>query len=105
MPNTGGPVLVGGGTPAAPSGLKAVVIDASSVKLDWNKSTDAAGYRVWARNLGNGDEEDVSPRTIMDTTWGVGFLVAGAMNYEFCVTAVNGALESAKTTCTRPVRS
>ncbi|MEU1750150.1 GDSL-type esterase/lipase family protein [Micromonospora arida] len=105
VPNPGRPVLVGGGTPAAPSGLKAVVIDASSVKIDWNKSTDAAGYRVWVRNLGNGDEEHVSPENIMDTTWGVGFLVAGAMNYEFCVTAINGALESAKTTCTRPVRS
>ncbi|MGV9212098.1 GDSL-type esterase/lipase family protein [Micromonospora sp. RB23] len=105
LPNPGRPVLVGGGTPAAPSGLKANVLDASSVNLSWNKSAGAAGYRVWVRNLSDGSELTASDQTIMETTWGVGFLFAGALNYEFCVTAVNGALESGMSNCVKPVKS
>ncbi|MEU8210756.1 GDSL-type esterase/lipase family protein [Micromonospora sp. NPDC049044] len=105
VPNPGRPVLVGGGTPAAPSGLKANALDASSVYLSWNKSAGAAGYRVWVRNLIDGSEMTASDQTIMETTWGVGFLVYGALNYEFCVTAVNGALESGMSNCVKPVGS
>ncbi|MFI6272388.1 GDSL-type esterase/lipase family protein [Micromonospora zamorensis] len=105
VPNPGRPVLVGGGTPAAPSGLKATALDASSVYLTWNKSTGAAGYRVWVRNPIDGSEMTASDQTIMETTWGVGFLVYGALNYEFCVTAVNGALESGMSNCVKPVGS
>ncbi|MEU7844290.1 GDSL-type esterase/lipase family protein [Micromonospora sp. NPDC049114] len=105
VPNPGRPVLVGGGTPAAPSGLKANALDASSVYLTWNKSTGAAGYRVWVRNPLDGSEMTASDQTSMETTWGVGFLVYGALNYEFCVTAVNGALESGMSNCVKPVGS
>ncbi|MEU1680408.1 GDSL-type esterase/lipase family protein [Micromonospora zamorensis] len=105
VPNPGRPVLVGGGTPAAPSGLKANALDASSVYLTWNKSTGAAGYRVWVRNPIDGSEMTASDQIIMETTWGVGFLIYGALNYEFCVTAVNGALESGMSNCVKPVGS
>ena len=60
---------------------------------------------VWVRNPIDGSEMTASDQIIMETTWGVGFLIYGALNYEFCVTAVNGALESGMSNCVKPVGS
>lgn len=55
-------------------------------------------------NLIFGTTFSASDQIISDTSWGVGYLVFGASNYEFCVTAVNGALESGMSNCVTPPR-
>lgn len=99
MPATGRPVVVGGGTPPAPSGLKVTSTDATTVRLDWTGSAQAAGYRVWTRNINDGSPSTAQEWIVQDTSHGIAFLYPGVWNYEFCVTAVNGALESGKSEC------
>ncbi|MCD9900986.1 fibronectin type III domain-containing protein [Streptomyces sp. MT29] len=93
------PVVVGAGAPSAPTGLKVVPADATTVQLSWKGSAQAAGYRVWIRNMNNGSQSAADESVISTTNHGIAFLVPGTWNYEFCMTAVNGALESGKSNC------
>ncbi|MFI5899116.1 phosphatidylinositol-specific phospholipase C domain-containing protein [Streptomyces cyaneofuscatus] len=99
LPALGRPVVVGAGTPPAPTGLKVVSTDATTVQLTWKGSAEAAGYRVWIRNINNGSQSVADESVISETNHGIAFLVPGTWNYEFCMTAVNGALESGKSNC------
>ncbi|MCS0639663.1 phosphatidylinositol-specific phospholipase C domain-containing protein [Streptomyces sp. LP05-1] len=99
LPAAGRPVLVGAGTPSAPTGLKVVSTDPTTVQLNWTGSAQAAGYRVWIRNINDGSPSRAEETIAQGTNHGVAFLYPGVWNYEFCVTAVNGALESGKSHC------
>ncbi|KXX73552.1 Receptor-type tyrosine-protein phosphatase F [Madurella mycetomatis] len=44
-------VMVGRGTPSAPPWVCAVVVNDTTAELRWAGDPDAAGYRVWIRNL------------------------------------------------------
>lgn len=99
LPALGRPVVVGAGTPPAPTGLKVVSTDVTTVQLSWKGSAQAAGYRVWIRNTNNGSQSAADESVISKTNHGIAFLVPGTWNYEFCMTAVNGALESGKSNC------
>ncbi|MFK0229866.1 phosphatidylinositol-specific phospholipase C domain-containing protein [Streptomyces sp. NPDC090303] len=99
FPAAGRPVVVGAGTPAAPTGLTVTSTDPTTVQLKWNASSGAAGYRVWVRNVNNGSQPAADEHIVQETNYGVAFLFPGVWNYEFCVTAVNGALESGKSLC------
>ncbi|MGK5638341.1 fibronectin type III domain-containing protein [Streptomyces sp. URMC 126] len=99
MPGGARPVTVGAGTPPAPTGLKVTSTDATTVQLSWNGSAQAAGYRVWVRNVNDGSASKADEFVVNETNRGIAFLFPGVWNYEFCVTAVNGAAESGKSNC------
>ncbi len=93
------PVMVGAGTPPPPTGLRVTSTDATTVQLSWNGASGAAGYRVWVRNTNNGGPSTADENVVDATSHGVAYLFPGAWNYEFCVTAVNGAAESDRSNC------
>jgi lysophospholipase L1-like esterase len=99
MPGIARPVTIGTGTPPAPTGLQVTTIDPATVQLTWTGSSQAAGYRVWARNINNGSQFTTDENIVGGTSTGIAFLFPGVWNYEFCVTAINGAAESAKSNC------
>lgn len=100
MPGNGRSVTVGAGTPPAPTGLKVTSTDPTTVQLTWTGSEQAAGYRVWTRNINNGSQSTAGEQPVGTTTsTGVAYLYPGTWNYEFCVTAINGAAESGKSNC------
>lgn len=51
LPTGARSVMVGKGAPSAPSWVRAVVVNDTAVELRWASDPDAAGYRVWTRNL------------------------------------------------------
>jgi hypothetical protein len=74
-------------------------VDDTSVQLTWSGSNEAAGYRIWTRNINDGSKSSAAESIITNTSHGIGFLFPGVWNYEFCATAINGAAESSKSNC------
>lgn len=99
MPGVARSVTIGAGTPPAPTSLRVDSLDGTTVQLTWSGSPQAAGYRVWVRNITNGEASHTDENTTDATTFGVAYLFPGVWNYEFCVTAINGELESGKSNC------
>ncbi|MFI2241193.1 fibronectin type III domain-containing protein [Streptomyces chrestomyceticus] len=99
MPGVARSVTVGAGTPPAPTGLKVTSTDATTVQLSWAGSGQAAGYRVWIRNVNDGSPSKADEYVTNETSRGIAYLVPGVWNYEFCVTAINGEAESGKSNC------
>ncbi|WKD30886.1 NPP1 family protein [Streptomyces xanthophaeus] len=99
LPGAGRAVTIGAGTPPAPGGLQVTSTDPTTVQLTWSGSPQAAGFRVWVRNINNGSQSSADEFIVDSTHRGIAYLFPGTWNYEFCVTAVNGALESAKSDC------
>lgn len=85
---------MGTGVPRAPSNLRVVNKDATTVELSWEPS-DAASYRILHRNIHDNGVYTKDNGTVMGTTHGIAFLFPGTWNYEFCVSGVNGKYESA----------
>ncbi|WP_206508055.1 fibronectin type III domain-containing protein [Streptomyces chrestomyceticus] len=99
MPGAARSIMVGAGTPSAPGDLKVTSTDATTVQLTWTGSPQAAGYRVWIRNINDGSRSTADEYIVDGTSRGIAYLVPGVWNYEFCVTAVNGEAESGKSNC------
>jgi lysophospholipase L1-like esterase len=99
MPGVARPVTIGAGTPPAPTGLQVTSTDPTTVQLTWNGSSQAAGYRIWIRNINNGSQSTADENIVESSPYGVAYLFPGVWNYEFCITAVNGAAESGKSNC------
>ncbi|MFJ9742673.1 fibronectin type III domain-containing protein [Streptomyces sp. NPDC101166] len=99
MPGVARSVTVGAGTPPKPTDLKATAVDPTTVQLDWKGSKEAAGYRVWVRNVTEGGAFTSDEYVTEDTGRGIAFLFPGYWNFEFCVTAINGAAESPRSDC------
>lgn len=92
-------VTVGDGTPGAPTEVRIQSIDGTTVTIDWCGDCAAAAYKTWFKNI-NDDADYVEDQSAASgESHGVGFLFPGVWNYEFCVSAVNGELESAKSEC------
>lgn len=98
LPGGARPIIVGGGLPSVPTNLQVVSTDPTTVQLRWNAASQAAGYRVWLRNINDGSAARAED-AFDGTTHGIGFLFPGVWNYEFCVSAVNGELESGRSAC------
>jgi hypothetical protein len=101
LPAAGPEVIVGAGAPAPPTTLRVTNTDPTTVQLSWTASANAAGYAVYVRSVRDNTNFNLDGKTTA-TTYGVGFLVPGTWNFEFCVSAYNGNLESAHTACVIP---
>lgn len=99
MPGVARSVTVGAGTPPAPGDLKVTSTDPTTVQLTWAGSRQAAGYRVWVRNINSDSPSKADEYVTNETSRGIAYLFPGVWNYEFCVTAVNGEAESGKSNC------
>ncbi len=99
LPGGARPVNIGAGTPPAPTDLTIRSVDPVSVHLNWKGSKEAAGYRVWVRNNYTGGGFSADEYISETTDRGITFLFPGNWNFDFCVTAVNGSLESGRSNC------
>ncbi|MET8101877.1 fibronectin type III domain-containing protein [Streptomyces sp. NPDC005236] len=100
MPGMARSVTIGAGKPPMPTGLTVKSLDPTTVQLNWQGSPEAAGYRVWVRNLNEHNGPTTPDPYISDTPdHQIAFLFPGNWNFEFCVTAINGVLESDRTPC------
>jgi hypothetical protein len=97
-PTIGFEVIAGRGTPAMPANFKVEALDKTTIRLSWSASDNAAGYRVWLRNFEEGGNLEADPYgSTKETTKEIYFLYPGTWNFEFCVSAYNGNLESPRT--------
>lgn len=94
-------VVVGGGRPAPPTNLQVVNLDPTTIQLTWQGSGSATGYGIYTRSVKSSDPSKLQGTTT-ETSQGVAFLYPGTWNYEFCISAYNGNLESDHTTCVIP---
>jgi hypothetical protein len=102
---SGGPVaVVGTQTPTAPVLTGMTVQDGWDVHMSWSPVSTAAGYWIYMRDVTDPNS------TLTRLPWELagyyedftaGYLFSGADNYEFCITAANGSMESPMT-CSRP---
>ncbi|MET9359733.1 fibronectin type III domain-containing protein [Streptomyces sp. NPDC006632] len=100
MPGVARSVTIGAGTPAVPANVTIRSLDDTTVQLNWQGSPQAAGYRVWWRNINDPGQTYKTDEDFFDNPdRQVAFLFPGAWNFEFCVSAINGALESGRSSC------
>ncbi|WP_425718865.1 SGNH/GDSL hydrolase family protein [Micromonospora sp. DT233] len=105
LPGGARSVVAGVQTPPVPTNLRVSTVDPTTVQLNWNASPGAAGYRLWKRNASETGSIFYSSDWIMyEPSHREEWLYPGAWNFEFCVTAINGSLESPKSNCVRPPR-
>lgn len=108
LPAGGPSVTIGGGTPSTPGNVKVDTRDPTTVRLTWEGSNAAAGYYVYYRNINEEGSELAKDGTgsyhpaAGAECWGVAFLFPGTWNFEFCLTAYNGDLESDMSNCVIP---
>lgn len=88
------PIFVGHGAPASPKKVHAMIEGKHNVKLSWTAPENAAGYLMLVRKIGYPSSQWVEGDVFRETHRGVGNLSPRAEDYEFCVVAVNGELES-----------
>lgn len=92
--------IVGQGTPPAPTNLQITSKDPTTIQLDWCGSPAAVGYHFWHRRSDiAGSVLQTDESYTAQTTYGVAYLIPGVWNYEFCVSAFNGNLESGLSAC------
>lgn len=106
VPSHTWPATPGYGRPASPFNLQARNTDPTTVQLSWDDGpASAAGYRVWVRKANDaGEWQTDCDDVIIKTSHGIAFLFPGTWNFEFCVSAVNGQLESGKSISVVPPR-
>ncbi|WP_406835209.1 GDSL-type esterase/lipase family protein [Streptomyces sp. AHU1] len=100
FPGTARSVTIGAGTPPVPTDVTVKSIDATTVQLNWKGSPEAAGYRVWVRSVNAPEGSNTQGPYVTDgPEHQIAFLFPGNWNFEFCITAINGELESGKSSC------
>lgn len=103
IPAGGRSFIAGNGKPPIPTQLQVEVQDITTVHLKWKESKGAAGYRVWVRNLVK-KSDFVEDGETDSAEYGIAFLIPDASNFEFCVSAYNGSLESERSGSIVPIR-
>ncbi|KAK4450363.1 hypothetical protein QBC34DRAFT_461915, partial [Podospora aff. communis PSN243] len=105
FPATGRNVIPGVYWPQPPTGVRVENQSPTDVVVTWDRVPNVAGYRVWARNVEWGHPfNETHEELTTELHHGIGFLFPGTWNFEFCVTAYNGNMESARSNCVRPER-
>lgn len=77
------------------------------MRLSWYAAAGAAGYKVYTNPDETAQKAGIKPDTKGklvngETGWGESFLYPGTWHFDFCVSAVNGQLESTRTSVTPP---
>jgi lysophospholipase L1-like esterase len=101
LPAAAREVIAGQGAPAPPTGLRVNTIDATTIRLEWNAVSGASGYNVYVRSVRDNTALKLDSTTT-ETSKEVGFLFPGNWNFQFCVSAMNGNLETAPVSCVIP---
>ncbi|KAI1818407.1 hypothetical protein GGS20DRAFT_528484 [Poronia punctata] len=102
LPAAGREVIVGQGAPAAaPSRLDVVNIDPTTVRLSWNAVANAGGYAIYHRSVRDNTALEIWGTTT-STSQEVIWLYPGTWNFEFCIAAYNGDLETSHNACVIP---
>ncbi|KAL4749306.1 hypothetical protein BDW72DRAFT_204849 [Aspergillus terricola var. indicus] len=101
LPSVGREVIIGRGAPAPPTGLRVQNLDATTVRLQWDSVSGASGYSVHVRSVRDNTAFRVDGTTAQ-TSYEVAWLFPGNWNFEFCVSAFNGNLETAPVSCIIP---
>ncbi|KAI0127497.1 hypothetical protein BJ170DRAFT_375054 [Xylariales sp. AK1849] len=65
----------------------------------WDDASQAYAYNLWVRDVTNNGDYQLQPFAIEGLCGTVTFLFPGAWNFEFCVSAFNGTLESERSAC------
>lgn len=107
LPRGGNPVIIGGGSPSTPQGFQTETVDPTTVRMSWNAANGAAAYKIYTypdeTAQKTGSKADTEGKLISDgTSWGETFLFPGAWHFQFCIAAINGQQESARTCSTPP---
>lgn len=100
LPGTGRDVYIGGGRPPQPSSFTSESIDATTIRLNWNHAGGISGYAIYSRNIHDGQGLKLDGTTT-DASYLLGIQFPGIWNFEYCVAAFNGNLESTRV-CTIP---
>ncbi|KAM5370876.1 hypothetical protein ACJZ2D_008309 [Fusarium nematophilum] len=91
------------GVKGTSGGFVVGTLDATTVILNFNGDKASANYRVWSRNINNVSDSLKADEYASDVPcYGVAYLFPGVWNFELCVSALNGNLESAKSKCIIP---
>ncbi|MFD8412085.1 fibronectin type III domain-containing protein [Streptomyces sp. NPDC059650] len=77
IPGAGRAVTIGAATPPAPRNLQVTSTDPTTVQLTWSGSPQAAGYRVWVRNITNGSQSSADEFVVDTTQRGIAYLFPG----------------------------
>ncbi|KAH6638475.1 SGNH hydrolase-type esterase domain-containing protein [Boeremia exigua] len=103
LPQPARGVIPGSGRPLTPRLLSVKSIDNYELQLKWAADVVyTVGYRVWIRNTKDGKPATTDEYgTTTDLTYSI-FFMFSPWDYEFCVTAYNGDVESPKSNCMIP---
>lgn len=88
------PRLLAGWAPASPANVEVYEYDAVRIQLGWSSSNGAEGYYVHSRYIPDNGGFTRSSAIPTYTTTEIGFLFPSAWNFEFCMSAYAGGLES-----------
>jgi lysophospholipase L1-like esterase len=102
IPGQGRSVYPGAGMTSTPLRLVVETIDPTTVTLSWVPVSFAVSYRVYVRRIDDGSAERIDGGDVTEATHGIWFLFPGVWHHEFCVTAMNGDLESGRSNCVIP---
>lgn len=80
-------------TPSPPKNIEVFAFDTASIQLGWQPSGGAEGYYVYTRYIPD-KGAFVKSAAIKTTTIAIGSLLPAAWNFQFCVVAIAGGLES-----------
>ncbi|KAH7030560.1 fibronectin type III domain-containing protein, partial [Microdochium trichocladiopsis] len=95
LPSGARGVIPGGGRPGRPTNLRIVARDGVTVRINFDAVPGAAGYQLYTRNVNQAGSVLVAdPFSRRSNCYGVTFLFPGAWNFEYCLMAYNGNLES-----------
>ncbi|CEN60776.1 Putative Fibronectin type III domain protein [Aspergillus calidoustus] len=101
LPAEGREFIAGSWAPAPPTGLRVTNIDATTVRLEWNAAAGASGYGIYTRSVRDNTALERGGTTTQ-TSHEIYFLFPGTWNFQFCISAYNGNLETAPVACVIP---
>ncbi|KUJ20368.1 uncharacterized protein LY89DRAFT_771242 [Mollisia scopiformis] len=98
-------VTVGYGMPYTPYAVEVTTMDPTTVQITWAGDQGSAGYTFTVRNATSHEVLTDDKGSTDVPCYEVAWLFPGTWNYEFCVAAYNGNLESDMSVCATAPRN